>query len=151
MSAANNFSGNAFDSPSSYPPSTPSLGDSDDETLLPPTTKAAFRSSLASVSESTLRSIVAKLADSNPYFQNAIMRELSHLDTDSAPTTPITPKRMPRRKNRRNRKNLLLSTTSSSTHQRRSMSLSSDSPSEPDDSLYHPGGTGRLPSVGARC
>ncbi|PPQ88474.1 hypothetical protein CVT25_011920 [Psilocybe cyanescens] len=140
MGSANSFSGNDFDSPSPYPPSSPSLGDSDDDLLLAQSSRATFRSSLASVPESTLRSIVVKLADSNPRFQRAIIKELAYINPDSPPTTPTIARTAHRGKNRRNCKNLSVAMASPLTYRSRSISMSSESPRSPDDSMYHPVG-----------
>lgn len=85
------------DSPSPYPPSTPSLdSDSDEEptTSTPHLANIALRSSIAALPEYRLQDIVLRLADKNPAFRRAIQKEVAFLrdqDLDTPPATPTTP------------------------------------------------------------
>ena len=94
----------SFDSP--YPSSSPST-DSEVEYSSP-----GMRASIAAVPDSTLRAIMIKLAESNPQFHRAIMRELAQASGESPLTTPTTPKvRKPeRRRSKRHHKALTVST-----------------------------------------
>ncbi|KAF8969100.1 hypothetical protein BDZ97DRAFT_1915466 [Flammula alnicola] len=129
-----------FDSPSPYPPSSPSTDSSDVESVAH-SLNTGLRSSIAALPESKLRSIIVKLADSNPRFQHAIMKELAytHAIGDSPPTTPTMSKqRKPRRrKTRRNCKNLSVAATQDSFEQKRRASPSYVPPQEAF--AYHPG------------
>jgi len=80
------------DSSSPYPPSSPSIADSDDDAST--TSTAGLRTSIATLSEAKLRAILIKLADSNPRFQRAIAKEVAYAQTfdESSPTTPTNHK-----------------------------------------------------------
>ena len=113
LNVTSKFSG--FDSP--YQRSSPST-DSEVEYF-------GLRASIAAVSDSTLRTIMIKLAESSPHFHRAIMKELgcAQVIGESPPTTPTTPKfRKPERrrsKPRGHHKNLTISTqTPTHNHQR---------------------------------
>ncbi|KAF8150911.1 hypothetical protein B0H34DRAFT_801820 [Crassisporium funariophilum] len=130
-----------YDSPSPYPPSSPSA-DSDGE-YSPPPSNMGLRTSIATVPESRLRAIMVKLADSNPRFQRAIMKELAYAQPfgDSPPTTPTaTRQRKSRRsKTRRNCKNLSVSTVTPVPMFQRKRSVVALQPLYQDDCVYHPG------------
>ncbi|KAJ3514662.1 hypothetical protein NLJ89_g2250 [Agrocybe chaxingu] len=120
-------------SPSPYPPSSPSVT-SDDEDIEP---LSGLRSSIAALSETKLRAILLKLADSNPRFQRAITKEVAYAQplVDSPPTTPTNAKhhRKRRSKTRNHCKNLSGASTPS-----RKLTLA---PAHLDEAefAYHPG------------
>ncbi|PPQ63571.1 hypothetical protein CVT24_004868 [Panaeolus cyanescens] len=103
-----------YDSRSSaYPPSS-ATSDSEVETPLSPNS-AALRSSISSLHDFELRAILVKLADENPHFQHAIMKELAHIhpfvgETRSPAKTSRSKKSKAHSKSRRNPKNLSVST-----------------------------------------
>ena len=82
-----------------------------------------LRASIAAVSDSTLRAIMIKLAESSPQFHRIIMKEVAQASGESPLTTPTTPKiRKPERrrsKHRSHHKTLSVSTqTPIRNHQR---------------------------------
>ncbi|KDR78785.1 hypothetical protein GALMADRAFT_1268985 [Galerina marginata CBS 339.88] len=128
-----------YDPISPYPPSSPSA-DSDMEDCHFLASNATLRTSIASIPESRLRSIVIKLADSNPRFHRAIVKELAFASTDSPPTTPTNPKPYKSRRNRtrrnRNCKGLSVSTQVPYLYKRKVASSQSLAQTE---CIYHPG------------
>jgi hypothetical protein len=136
------FPDQGFDSPSPYPPSSPSIDSQDDER--PDHLSTGVRASIAAIPESKLRSIVVKLADSNPRFQRAIMRELEYAQPfrDSPPTTPTNAKarKARRNKSRRNCKGLSVSTQDASVRgHRRALELAELEVPYQNELVYHPG------------
>ena len=103
---------------SSYPRSSPST-DSEVEYSSP-----GLRASIATVPDSTLRTIMIKLAESSPQFHRAILKELAKASGESPLTTPTTPKiRKPERRRRNRHKTLSVSTqTPDRNRQRRHVS-----------------------------
>ncbi|KAF9479985.1 hypothetical protein BDN70DRAFT_920858 [Pholiota conissans] len=110
---ASSFHSRDFDPSSPYPPSSPSTDSSDAEDL-PRNSKTSLRSSIAELSETRLRSILLKLAGSNPRFERAIRKEiaLTHTSGDSPPLTPTSPKprRVQRHKHRRSCREIQIAT-----------------------------------------
>jgi len=105
------------ESASPYPPSSPSVEDSDFEDALwsqSPTTNS-LRAFIARIPESQLRSIIVKLADNNSHFERAITKELADgpalpssdvLNTSPSTPTGRKPRTFRRSKTRRSRKEL---------------------------------------------
>lgn len=136
------FPDRGFDSPSPYPPSSPSTDSEDDER--PDRLSTGVRASIAAIPESKLRSIMVKLADSNPRFQRAIMKELTyaHPFGDSPPTTPTNAKQRKahRNKSRRNCKGLSVSTQDAPVRgYRRALELAELEVPYQNELVYHPG------------
>jgi hypothetical protein len=103
----------SYDSSSPYPATSPSSSDSEydrDSTH----TSTYLRSSIGILPEEKLRHLMLKLANRDPRFHRAIMKELSRIETDPAPTTPTTPtptkQRKWHRKSRQNMKSLTIAT-----------------------------------------
>ncbi|TFK35574.1 hypothetical protein BDQ12DRAFT_687992 [Crucibulum laeve] len=92
-----------YDSPSLYPSSSPSEDENSDMEIQPSLSAFSIRASIATVSESQLRAIIAKLADGNPRFQRAISKELSSTLGESPPLSPTTKKRRKRVRHRSRR------------------------------------------------
>ncbi|PPQ76527.1 hypothetical protein CVT26_013362 [Gymnopilus dilepis] len=125
--------------PTLYPSSCPS-SDSEDESCRPRASDTILRSSIASLPDSKLRSIMIKLAGSNPQFHRAIMKELAQSDDDSPPLTPTNQWKSlvsHRNRGRRSRKSLSLSTQFPLVPKARCVSLSSTLGKE--ELVYHPG------------
>ncbi|CAA7266804.1 unnamed protein product [Cyclocybe aegerita] len=127
-----------YSSPSPYPPSSPSVT-SDDEDM-EPLSKASLRSSIMALSETKLRAILLKLADSNPRFQRAITKEVAYAQPllDSPPTTPTnaTHHRKRRSKTRNHCKSLSGASTPSQSKRKPTLALA-----HLDEAAfaYHPG------------
>jgi len=131
------FPDRSLDSPSPYPPSSPSSDSEDDER--PDHLSVGVRASIAAIPESKLRSIMMKLADSNPRFQRAIMKELTYVQSfvDSPPTTPTNAKQ---RKARRNYKGLSVSTRDVSIRgHKRGLDVAELEVPCQNEFVYHPG------------
>ena len=106
----------------SYPRSSPSA-DSEFEYSSP-----GLRASIAAVSDSTLRAIMIKLAESSSKFHRAIMKELAQASGESPLTSPTTPNihKSERRRRRSHHRTLAVSTQSSiRNHQRHNNSTES--------------------------
>lgn len=136
------FPDRGFDSPSPYPPSSPSTDSETDER--PAHLSTSVRASIAAIPESKLRSIMVKLADSNPRFQRAIMRELTYAQPfgDSPPTTPTNakPRKARRNKSRRNCKGLSVSIQDAPVRgHRRALELAELEAPYQNELVYHPG------------
>jgi len=98
---------------SPYLSALPAISDSDDEYTL---SMSCLYTSISILPEAELRNMILRLAGSNPRIQQAIIRELSHVQTcadaelpavSTAPSARQGRKRRP--KSRRNPKNLSLS------------------------------------------
>jgi hypothetical protein len=134
------FTNRGFDSPSPYPPSSSTDSSTDDDEK-PHYLSGGIRASIATIPESKLRSIMVKLADTNPRFQRAIMKELTYAQPlgDSPPTTPTTAKQRKARRSkpRRNCKGLSVSTQNAHANGHKHGYRSSlEIQNEP---VYHPG------------
>lgn len=100
-------------SSSAYPASS-ATSDSEVETPISPNS-AALRSSISSLQDFELRTVLVKLAEESTHFQHAIMKEVAHFrpfvtDTHTPTKAPKTKKSKTRSKSRRNLKNLSVST-----------------------------------------
>lgn len=143
INRSSTFADRGFDSPSPYPPSSPSTdSDSDDDEKH---NHLGVRASIAAIPETVLRSIMVKLANSNPRFQRAILKELTSAQpfVDSSPTTPTSTKQRKARRSkpRRNCKGLSVSTHDAHAHGHRRNSEVDDSQALPyqNEGAYHPG------------
>jgi hypothetical protein len=122
-----------YDSASPYPPTTDSDSDCASEH-----SNLGLRTSIAAVPEAKLRAILLKLADSNPRFHRAIIKEVAAAlpFNDSPPTTPTMAKhRRPRRKSRRESKTHGMS-HKAAQHDERRITVKEG---EREVSGYHPG------------
>ncbi|EDR08358.1 uncharacterized protein LACBIDRAFT_296896 [Laccaria bicolor S238N-H82] len=122
-----------YDSASPYPPTT----DSDSDCASEPS-NLGLRTSIAAVPEAKLRAILLKLADSNPRFHRAIIKEVAAVlpFNDSPPTTPTMARhRRPRRKSRRESKTHGMS-HKAAHHDERRITVKEE---EREVSGYHPG------------
>jgi len=123
---------------SSYQLSSPS--DSEVEYSSP-----GLHASIAAVPDSTLRTIMIKLAESSPQFYRAVMKELAYAQAsgDSPLTTPTTPKiRKPERRRsklRSHHKTLTISTQTPIRNHQRHISNATERLSYQSGCVYHSG------------
>lgn len=80
------------DSPSPYPPSTPSIDSSDDEEEQPMyLARFGLRASVAALPDHQLRGIVLRLLDTSYSFRRALQKEIAFADHEEPDTPPTTP------------------------------------------------------------
>ncbi|KAF9007527.1 hypothetical protein BDQ17DRAFT_1350822 [Cyathus striatus] len=123
---------------SAYPPSTPSVSDTEPD-FDPEDTPHTLKTALSMVSESQLRALVLKLAESSPRFQHAIEKELSFSPPVKGTSSPVL---KPSRRNKSRRQRGSTKSARSPVRcidcgQRPETALTYES--DGDECVYHPG------------
>ncbi|KAF5342608.1 hypothetical protein D9611_001403 [Ephemerocybe angulata] len=139
------------DSPSPYPPSTPS-NDSDDENEHPMYLASfGLRAAVYALPEQRLRELVLRLSDTNHSFRRALQKEVAFVEEpDTPPTTPTraTPRRGKAKKGskaRKTRGNEGKQDHVQPTGKHQPLALKAESPPPPmeidnhNECVYHPG------------
>lgn len=129
-----------YDCTSPYPPSSPSTCPESDEPVSPD--QINLRASISNLSDSKLRTILVRLAESDPRFYQAIAKEVLTV-TDPLPENQpakLTPKRQ-RSRARRNHKRLSLSSADAlrCAHMQETQLVRGQMTDADEETAYHPG------------